>query len=364
MKKQNSEKLTLLLISIALTSNCQANGGIKTFPKDYKTVEGSVIQIKNMPAVKNQGALGICYAFSAATLIDEANCYIKKTPDCSSLSDSKKVSPLDISRFNQKLPETQDYTDRFNYEGIKEGGSTALTIYNAIRTNSFVSEKCSPYNQLQPPPHQKKLAEIIKTGLKNIKTIKHLYEENQTIHKICQPCAEALAEKHAFTISETIAPPTSLEEIKKSFREATYEKFIDKLLIPEICWDFKNQITLSGQWKVETHPTEKSQKNYTETIKKIKEVLKSERPLSIGFCAEHPLTSKTPEECSEKGHSVVIKGYKKICSPKNECHDSIQVHNSWGETWQIENNDGWASAKELLERTFYEKHSIVWITPE
>ena len=50
------------------------------------------------------------------------------------------------------------------------------------------------------------------------------------------------------------------------------------------------------------------------------------------------------------GHSVVICGYKKVINIKTkEIIELFKIHNSWGEKWQKENNNGWCNAKNLLE---------------
>ncbi len=347
-----------------------AGYGLNPFGAEFKPQASSVIAVTNMPRVRTQDTIGICYAFVASTLIDQANCVQKNVSDCSAVSDNDKVSPLDMSRYSQKLDDNADESDRFNYEGLSDGGSEVLALYNAaFRAQSIVRESCAPFDQVVgrlQDPHEAQQAELAMW-----KKFKDSYDAFKTKQKGCAQCALEFATATANDIKQNYNIKASNEEILKAFSEDTYGKFLDKLLVPDACWDFKNQTSLKGNWKLGLYPDAGKKSNYDSTIDKIKEVLGKKHPLSIGFCTQTPLKAKSMSDCGDQskkgdmavgeGHSVVIKGYRRVCNSANKCYDAVQVQNSWGQSWQDANDDGWVNAKDLLDRSFYEQQSISWL---
>ncbi|WII73880.1 hypothetical protein QJS83_08315 [Bdellovibrio sp. 22V] len=319
----------------------------------------SQIQIANMPRVRSQDSIGLCYAFVAATLFDEANCAAKKTMDCASVPDQEKVSPLDMARFSKNLPENADITDRYNYEGLDIGGSEQMALYNAINSRYLVKESCAPFdqvaNKVPDAVEAQKLELAMWTKLENsFKAYKKKVKE-------CAGCGLEYATAKADQFKKEYKLKASNEEILEAFAQDTYGNFLDRLLIPDDCLDLKNQFALQGDWDIETFPERNKKGTYDSMISKIKEVLGQKRPLALGFCAQEPLKVKSNEACGEFGHALVIKGYRKVCNQKNQCRDVLQVQNSWGESWQRANDDGWVDAKELLKRTFYASQSLSWL---
>lgn len=346
--------------------------GLNPFSNEFKPKAETLLQVTNMPKVKSQDSIGLCYSFVASTMIDEANCVAKKISNCAGISDDEQASPLDMARYSQKLSEDVDNSDRFNYEGIQEGGSAAFALYNAgFRTQSIVKESCAPFDQVVSKISDP--AKTQKTELEMWQKFQNVYNAYKRKEKECAQCAVEYATATANDIKQNFNLKASSQEILKAFAEDSYGKFLDKILIPDNCWDFKNQLSLKGQWKMKTYPEGNQTSNYEKTIEKIKEVLGRKRPISIGFCTQTPLQVKSSDACGKitkdgqptgEGHAVVIKGYRRVCNSQNRCYDALQVQNSWGESWQNSNDDGWVDAKELLNRSFYEPGSLAWLDPK
>ncbi|MDG0817303.1 C1 family peptidase [Bdellovibrio svalbardensis] len=347
--------------------------GLNPFGPEFKPQADTVIAVTNMPRVRSQDTFGICYAFVASTLIDEANCVQNKVSDCSSVSDNDKVSPLDMSRYSQKLSDGTDDTDRFNYEGLTEGGSESFALFNAaFRAQSITRESCAPFDQVvgkvKDPAEAQQLEIAMWTKFKDS------YDAYKKKKEGCAQCALEFATATANDIKQDYGLKASNQDILKAFSEDSYGKFLDKILIPDNCWDLKNQTTLKGAWTQNIYPEKGQKSNYASAISKIKEVLTQKRPLSLGFCTQTPLKAKTMADCGvksktgklEKGesHAIVIKGYRRVCNSANKCYDALQIQNSWGESWQNSNDDGWVDAKELLDRSFYETQSMTWLTQQ
>lgn len=360
----------LLLFIILFTQNSIAAFGLNPFGPEFKAQTDTQLQVVNMPKVRSQDTVGLCYSFVASTLIDEANCKYKNISDCSNVPDQDKISPLDMSRFSRKLPSDSDQKDRFSYEGLQEGGSAAFALYNgAFEAKSIVRESCAPFDQVVSKISDAGKAREIEQAM--WEKFKNSYESYRNKKVECEQCALEYATATANEMKQNFNLKVSNEEILKAFAEDSYGKFLDKILIPESCWTPKNTTGLKGPWKMEVYPDQKSGKsNYAKTIAKIKEVLQNKRPISFGFCTETPLKVKSQDGCGKimksgvqtsEGHAVVIKGYRRVCNSKNQCYDALQIQNSWGQSWQDANDDGWVDAKELLDRSFYEPLSLAWL---
>lgn len=369
MVKKSDMKIVVACMMLIFTSSSFANSGLKTFGSDFTPQVDSLLQVPNMPKVRSQDTIGICYSFVAATLIDEANCSENKIADCASVHDKDKVSPLDLSRYSVLLPDDVDDTDRFNYEGLRDGGHATLAIFNAMRTESIVRESCAPFDQVIGKADTVKSAQDLEIAM--WKKFKDTYESVRKKARECADCGLEYATAKSDEIKKNFNLKASNKEVLEAFSQDTYGKFLDKLLIPDKCWDWENQTRLKGNWTLEDYPKAGEKSDYNKMIAKVKEVLRTKRPLSLGFCTQVPLSVKTQMACGEvkdssgnsvgAGHALVIKGYRRVCNSKNQCYDALQVHNSWGESWQRANDDGWVDAKELLNRTFYEAGSIAWL---
>ncbi|UXR65665.1 hypothetical protein EZJ49_05305 [Bdellovibrio bacteriovorus] len=359
------------LFLMIFSSEAYSSYGMNTLSSDYKPQADSVVQVANMPRVRSQDSFGICYAFAASVLYDEANCVAKNISDCASVSDSDKVSPLDMARFSKELPSGVDGRDRFNYEGLSEGGAAALVLQNSINSDANVKESCAPFDQIVAKNSNP--AEAQKLELAMWKRFQDSYNAYQKKTKDCVECGLEYATAKAQELKDNFKLKASNKDILKAFAEDTYSKFLDGLLVPGECWRITNGLSLEGSWDLNIYPEhgQKNQKSdYNKMLAKIKEVLQQKRPLSLAFCAQMPLQAKSLKSCTSEaqnsvtgtGHEIVVKGYRRVCNSKNQCRDSLQIQNSWGQSWQNANDDGWVDAKELLDRTFYEPQSLTWLS--
>lgn len=334
--------------------------GFERVPSGYRTAEGSTLEIINLPKQRSQGYAPICYASVAASIIDYEYCKANNITDCSQLSDDKRVSMIDISRYNRDLPKDVDISDRFNYEGLSDkGGSSVSLIDIARRTQQVAKESCAPQSEVNF--YEDEGPENIIKGLKVKEMLKLMYEDYHEKIKQDKTLAKNYANAAANFILAQINLLTKQEDIVNAFEQNSFEKFTDMVYVADICWDIKNQLGVNSKWEL-GHSDKMS---YAKSIDKIKDLLKNKNLPVLSICAEEPLKSKTMKQCTG-GHAVYIAGYKKMCGKGNTCVDVIRVINSWGTKWQEEHDNGWVLAKPLLNRGFYEKESIAWayLTPE
>ncbi|AFX99791.1 hypothetical protein [Bdellovibrio bacteriovorus] len=361
----------LSLILLFLAPQAFAAFGMDPVPRELLNDKTGVLDVPNMPRVRSQDSLGVCYSFVAATLLDQANCVTNNVADCSKVPDSEKNSPLDMARYSVELPDEVDGSDRFNYEGLSEGGSSALAMYNALRTQQTARESCAPFDQVAAKG--KTPQETQQLELAMWKKFKDSYEAHKKKAKECANCGLEYATAKTQELKENYNLKASNLEILEAFSQDTYGKFLDRLLVPDTCWDLKNSVGNKGGWKVKQFPESGQKAEYNSAIGKIKELLTKKRPVSLGFCAQETLTVKSMKACGAlkdpagndvgAGHEIIIKGYRKVCKSANDCYEALQIQNSWGESWQSSNSDGWVDAKVLLNRSFYEPGAMTWLEP-
>nr|BFD61395.1 hypothetical protein BdHM001_00760 [Bdellovibrio sp. HM001] len=357
-----------------ISQNIFAADGLNPFKFQYVVEPGTQAQLTNMPRVRSQDSFGICYAFAASVLFDEANCANKQGTDCASMSDDQKVSPIDLARFSVNLSEDKDSRDRYSYEGLKEGGSAALALYNAKNTQHNARESCAPFDHLVAKTKDPNEAQKIELAM--WKKFQDSYETYKKKSKECVACGLEYATAKSQELKDQFNLKTSNQEILQAFAQDTYNKFLDTLLVPEKCWEWRDAIELNGGWGLKTYPQVGEKSDYNQMLAMIKKNLANKRPMAFAFCTQEPLTVKSIKECNEAknasgtitgfGHEVVIKGYRRVCKVNagkttKECYDAVQVQNSWGQSWQNENDDGWVDAKQLLDRSFYEKQTLTWL---
>ncbi|MNH14364.1 hypothetical protein D3C79_739550 [compost metagenome] len=270
----------------------------------------------------------------------------------------KKSKHLSADKISAIVESAIDVTDRFNYEGLNwNGGDTAWVLQHALMTGSVVLDKCAPFDQLVSQGGD--LEQVMRDDIKFWKYISSLYQKVNTGKKKASDAVQELMASKRF-----ITPQGDMEY---AFEDKSYSGFLDKLLVPDKCWDGRYQAKLKGDWALDTWP-KKGQlkgvpipKRYTLGVAVIKELLAKKVPVALQFCAQPSLTAKNIKTCNKAGHSVVLTGFRQICDSRQVCRDSFKVHNSWGETWQKLNDDGWIDARKLLDRTFYEAQTLTWM---
>lgn len=366
--KQLVDPLLKITLTSAMFFNCVGSyardGYLDILDASYIPNEKTYIGITNMPRLINQGAAGICYAATAAVLIDESYCSRKNIEDCKNLPDKKRASVLDITRFSMDLRDKKtkqgdkiDISDKFNYEGLYFGANGAFVSQLLTNTGSVTHEACAPLSQTLSQNPDAYLAQKEEFAMWD--DFKNTYLKYKKTGKD----AASYASQEAERLKAQYPLKAPVDQIIEGFSLDTYEKFLDKLLIPEDCWDIKHQVKIP--FDMDYYPkrdldNKKIKINYQSAINKIKEILISKHPIGVGYCSQNPLKAKTMSECGSLSHSAVIHGYRQSCNRKNQCVEELQIQNSWGEEWQRSHNNGWVVAKKFIDRTYYQPQMLFW----
>lgn len=318
-----------------------------------------------MPRVTSQDGLGICYAHVAATLMQAENCRALKV-DCSSLPESALFSPLALTRLRapdqgEALPEQYGAYKGLNVDG---GNNHNTAMIGALVVRRAPSEECLSLDRVLS-----KMQTRGETTEAQAAMWEGLRMQFETVKKQAQAkanCAECLnniyataVEKMTPEVEKNLNLKTDNVRMAQAFAAETYEKFLDEFLGAGQCRRPSQQVSFENYQNVkyETFPSEGSASPQAAKAK-VKEVLKGGRPVAL---ANLCLGNAAASQCEpDKLHSVVIAGYRTVCNSGGKCRDLFKVINSWGKSWQDQNDGGWLDADSILTRTHIRAEALGW----
>jgi hypothetical protein len=344
----------------------------------YSTLKGYAqsgpdITVANMPPVRSQDTLGICYSFAAGALLEHSICNDgEKKLNCQSLSDDQRPSVVDLSKYACN-PETSKSTDKDenNSKTFSKSIHDTMTygldvLTNLFNTKKVAKESCAPFDQLVAKARDSSQQTYTEAAI--WKQFKMNYDNFHAKLKECADCNVKEATTTADDMIKKLDLKTSNTEILQAFAAESYNEFLYKALVPERCGRAAGQLPLFlADKKVVSWPPQSNSMSYEDTITKLKDVLSNQRPIMVNrFCTKEVPTVECIEHSTngieQGGHAFVITGYRKMCKPGGlECRESLKVHNSWGQTWQDQNDGGWVDAKTLVKQTMNLHNSYAWI---
>ena len=308
-----------------------------------------------MPAYKTQDDLGDCRAFSLATIMQKYSCdkWKDKIPDC-----KNPPTRFNISSFGVIVYTNRDLIKDETFQPLqKEARHMYIIIEEIAKYPTFILESCKPFSNMVPKfslKGQKGLddRDRLFVYLKNLYNSKKAPTEADVVD-----CSEYLEEIAQFTGMDT-----SSFNLKKALTEMNYDKFLYMLFF-DGC-DFKS---FAGGFDPYGYPNDATRATPLDLKNKIIEGLQKNKPVLFPKVA---MTVDENNACTS-GHSIVISGYKKVYNGR-VYKDLFKVHNSWGESWQKSNNDGWVDAEILVSHTrrsisqsdpYVTSASVIWLEP-
>lgn len=305
----------------------------------YEEVAGSKVEIKNMPAVKSQDDLGECRAFSLATMIQKRLCDTTTPPitNCKAPPDGKSISSFGMMLYTNSFQQ-----DMSSFQPRMKDQDSMYQIINSIVTDGigFIEESCKPFDKFINNLRSAGSGMQVKRD-KFFNYLEKLYNSKRAKTEAeVADCPECLVE-----ITKETGFDRNVLDLKKALSYKTYNEFLYSLFF-EGCDTKKYNINLSN--KVQFYPDDSIKSAPVDLKNKVKEVLiKEGQPVLFPrLCTAIGSQGLCPE-----GHSLVISGFKRVCSGINNCKDVIKVHNSWGEDWQKINNNGWIDADNFFNDT-------------
>lgn len=322
---------------------CEGDDMSRANPKPtiiYKEVAGTKIEIPNMPAVKTQNELGECRAFSLAALMQWFACLKGKNviQDC-----KNPPSEWSISYFGVMMYTQQDLKINETFQPNQGKPRSMYDILeNGIQLNGgkFILETCKPFDALVKNFSMNGAAGL-KERDKFLDYLKDLYEKKKgKIVEEIKDCADCITE-----INHKAGLNATQESLKTALTKDSYDKFLYSLFF-DGC-KFKR---FPVSYRTMAYPDDNLNVTSEQLKNKIIKVLNTGKPVLYPHLC---LIFNRVNTC-EEGHSIVIVGYKKVCTKGSniDCKDVFKVHNSWGEEWQKMNNDGWVDADLIVNRVY------------
>lgn len=319
--------------------------------------------VPNMPLVQSQDTLGICFGFSAGACAQQYYCQRRKL-NCQNLPPEKKISPLQMAAYSTE----EDTTDVLAYTAIPNSGNTARALIVGMTEEKMAfADSCFPWDKFVS-----KYSDDPKAIDALFKKLRDAYKQQKTEGTTCLDC-----------LSNTLNNDFDLKidniKLLEALGTKTYQHFLYSIFFKhDSSQPYCNDVIDFGfSAAVGTFPKEGTTADYDSAMKTIKDVINMDTPVNLGGicmekqngkCACVPTESGT---CLEARHGVAISGYRKACRKapecKNQCNksgcyvESLKVHNSWGQSWQKQFDDGWVDARTLLNETRLDAGALSWV---
>lgn len=332
-----SEKMT----PIALSDDNKYNDSTL-----YTTVGvDNSIDPKKLPRVRTQDGMPLCQTFCPTTLVEFKLCEERKIEDCSTIPDEQRISPLStLSYRDTEKPKDESVIGNIATSGGKQAFQVMNTIASAAGSQIFYPESCLPFNEFVDKFKQDESA------LNNyLETINVLYNSSKTKFdteasvESCQDCLK-LKEKLKLFLPQS----DSLDEIATALKLKDFKSFMYSMV-------FRSQKKINPTCKrIEFEkilfarhfpgPTDKVISTLDQVFEKMDDVLSKKKPVILSpLCVARKQFDKSCDY-----HCLVITGRKRVRHKiTNDEVEVVRIHNSWGEKWQEENNDGWVPLENL-----------------
>ncbi len=324
----------------------------------YSDVVNSIIEIPNMPRIRNQHHLGICHAFSATALAQKFYCDLQKIQNCSEATPEKEISPLSVLSFSKidKKKALENILINDRSLDLKKGGYAFLNLWNAQESFSFFQEACFPFDQfLEKYGKSEEMMDL------TISRLERFYNKNKRLSTetdVAEACPSCIQEENEVKnlVASVFPEDKYRNKIEYGLTKNSFPEFLYETLFAAGC----RKINMPSP-QVNLYPDFNQEVTDSELVNKIKEVLASGVPIQISNVSSVRNNVK-------ENHHFVISGFKKVCWPNGECLDLVKAHNSWGKEWQDKTKGGWIVLNNLLinkEDRVNGKHkvaSISWLT--
>lgn len=293
----------------------------------YAVKPGTELVIGNMPRIRSQGYLGICFGFSASTIIQSFMCRKEKLEDCAHLPPDKEFSPLFAASWANKDNEG------YGVE-VSEGGSSYMALYNMRETAIGYAEACYPYDEFMKMSMAVGPDEVDRIFVR----ARGYYDEYTKTGKTCESCLADL-------LHNSLKSKVSPADLKTALKAPNFGVFIQGALFGNCAYVVETPSTPSmGSFPADsvTKSTAASLLNKLETTLRERQV-----PVAVdGICMMFD-----GQKCAKGGaHSVAINGVREVCevSRPARCRTEVKVHNSWGAKWQHDNDGGWVDGLSMF----------------
>lgn len=311
-----------------------------TMPNATLVSKGEVIEAQNMPDARSQGGLPVCYGMTAWYAFMQFQCK-QSGADCKSLSADNIPSPVMLGALGMDRDLHDKYGRTYNKVVPYSLGGGALNALDHMSGEDEVwADACFPLERM-----------IQKFGGNNRKMFNsfealrtQFFDKNKSEGKVCMTC-----------LLDTLRNDFDLNSDLATAQQALDENVFDKFLFDLFVKNCKKKASI-GEFSLGGWPSMSETRSYDGFISRLTGLLKRNTPVLADICLDQK--NVRSGQC-KSGHAVVIAGFRKVCKG-SECTDYLKVINSWGESWQKQNSDGWVDGRNLYEYMDVDS-SIGWI---
>lgn len=332
------------LLSSMMTLSAWGGEFVGVSLKDFPQIQ-SPIEVQNLPRIRSQDSLGICYGMSSAVVAQHYYCSALNL-DCKNLTPKEEISPLSAAVYTEATNPNDEEARGKGIAGytslrIENGGSSALSLFNMAMRFQLIPESCFQFDQVV-----QKYGNDEDAVNSMIQRVRKTYEKNKQMEAgTCVGCIQEEI-KNSFGISLTP------KEVQMAVKQNSFEEFLYFTTVGR--HRCRDMISLPPDKLpyVQIYPLGKERPSYEQRINYLKNVLKGGRPADINGICLIPRGN-----VCEGSHSVAVTGYRKQCTPTGVCREMLRIQNSWGEEWQNKFNGGWVDAKSLIDSRFNQTFS-------
>ena len=336
-------KLTFPFLLI-FTATCFAGGhpAFTPMPQEYLSTSGQIIEVRNMPKVRNQGGLPVCDGYAAWYLLMQYQCK-RAGSDCKSLEPGAVPHPVLFA----SLGATSSYSGKYGRTTVlySEGSATYSALNELQSTGKALADSCFNYEQLVYSKYHGDQVSMAK-AFESLKA--NYFDQFKSTGKVCMDCLlTTLQQNFDLTVDATTA------------EKALNEKIFDQFLYDVMYGQCRTKAKMPFAFENRGWPNDNESASYDGFIKKLAGIFGTNTPVAVGAC----LDEQPPTDHCKSAHGMAIAGYRKVCNG-GRCSEYIKVHNSWGKEWQDRNSKGWIDARNFYEYMQKSKNSMTWIEAE
>ena len=268
----------------------------------------SYLELQNLPPLRDQGAIGICYSFSSLLLLEHLKC--SKAGDPQECYRQSRASAVDLTKF---------YKGK-EYNQISVGGEPEKLLRNFSKTRSAANDACTYFDAWARLPYSQPFEDFFHQMQTDLSS--GFDDSMLTCH------AEDMARQNMGNVQELL-------NLMNAGRNLTVEELRSKFLYKKNCQE--PNISFPA-YDIHRYPAYGSLANNDGILKFVKGNLEQQRPVEVSFCAE----KNSNGQCYY--HSTTIIGMRNVCDTTG-CNVQYRLQNSYGKTWQDNHDDGWVNSK-------------------
>jgi hypothetical protein len=318
--------------------------------KSYNIENSKAYEVTSMPPIKAQDYLGMCYGFSATAILENYRCR-KLNIDCS--EPHELISTLDVSSYSYSTRNLILIGTPNTTNNLGEGGSSMAIFINIQKSNRKIArEECAKFASLINNSEERSTENIGWDFLINKwKEYKGLGPDKKR-----NDCVSCIVESIKDTLVNVTTPAEQIKSALLSSKDQN--EFLYKMLLPVECLQ-EPQIVNVPTFETKVYPAPDEKVSKVVLAQKIESLILSNIPMQLSIC------TRDEDPCPPgAGHALVLSGIKEVCSSsEGKCKKVVKVQNSYGMSWQNQNNDGWLDLDTLVDASVRKDadDNISWI---